>query len=430
MSTPSSRPRVFLSSTIYDFADLRSAIKFWLEELGYEVNASEYNDFRKSLDLNSYDACLRSIDDSDYFILLIGGRIGGWFDAGTKTTITMQEYRRAYENAKKGRLKIVTFVRQSVWDVREDRKTLGALLRSEYAKEHSLTDEDIDRISHHRSRVIEEADTVFAFLSEVGRNAEMKAALKAGEALPPANWIHRFTSFRDIVDALQTDFTGTFGLRRVALAANLHAELLENLRRLLQRDKKGNVTPSYEWASFAREQFSGDPLDESSIVGNHLMWFSMFALTSRAGGFLRSQALHAALVSGEFLDFDPGLDRYVVGPLQQALIQLSSELERLRSNESELKFEERRWLVENFRPFKGVKDKVAVPNPRLVGAMALHDRYVNVTALSRALVVALDGGEFKPPVLYPGSPFAQQAQQIEQETPSIEDALKWTKEGS
>lgn len=39
------KPVVFISSTIYDFRDLRSALKFWLEEFGYEVMASEWNDF-------------------------------------------------------------------------------------------------------------------------------------------------------------------------------------------------------------------------------------------------------------------------------------------------------------------------------------------------------------------------------------------------
>ena len=38
------RPTFFLSSTIYDFLDLRSALKFSLEERGCTVFASEFND--------------------------------------------------------------------------------------------------------------------------------------------------------------------------------------------------------------------------------------------------------------------------------------------------------------------------------------------------------------------------------------------------
>ena len=46
MTAPAIRRRVFLLSTIYDFADLRSSLKFWIEELGYVVDASECNDFQ------------------------------------------------------------------------------------------------------------------------------------------------------------------------------------------------------------------------------------------------------------------------------------------------------------------------------------------------------------------------------------------------
>ena len=45
MQQATNKPRVFVSSTIYDFKDLRSALKFWLEELGLEVLMSEFNDF-------------------------------------------------------------------------------------------------------------------------------------------------------------------------------------------------------------------------------------------------------------------------------------------------------------------------------------------------------------------------------------------------
>ena len=54
------KPNFFISSTIYDFKDLRSSIKWWLEENDYIVSASEYNDFEKPLDDNSYDACLKA----------------------------------------------------------------------------------------------------------------------------------------------------------------------------------------------------------------------------------------------------------------------------------------------------------------------------------------------------------------------------------
>lgn len=65
------RPTFFISSTIFDFRDLRSALKFYLEEQGCQVLTSETNDFKKPLDEHSYDACLKAIEAADYFILLM-----------------------------------------------------------------------------------------------------------------------------------------------------------------------------------------------------------------------------------------------------------------------------------------------------------------------------------------------------------------------
>lgn len=71
------RPSFFISSTIYDFRDLRSAIKYYLEQQGCTVFASEYTNFPKQLEKNTYEACLETIVKADYFILLIGARVGG-----------------------------------------------------------------------------------------------------------------------------------------------------------------------------------------------------------------------------------------------------------------------------------------------------------------------------------------------------------------
>ena len=84
----------------------------------------------KPLDVHSYEACLKAIAVADYFILLIGARVGGWYDEKNKISITQQEYREAYRLHTAGRLKIIAFVRSEVWQAREDRKALAAHLES------------------------------------------------------------------------------------------------------------------------------------------------------------------------------------------------------------------------------------------------------------------------------------------------------------
>src|SRR6202041_2404207 len=110
------RPTIFISSTIYDFRDMRSAIKEHLESNGCRVLASEFNDFTKPLDKHSYEACLAAIEQADFFLLLIGTRVGGWYDKTKRVSITQQEYRTAYSLAKSDRLRLLSFVRAEVWD--------------------------------------------------------------------------------------------------------------------------------------------------------------------------------------------------------------------------------------------------------------------------------------------------------------------------
>jgi len=104
-----SKPRTFLSSTCFDFADARSAIAEHLKFLGHEPIRSDTVEFGVSLGKHSHEACLDQVDNCDYLILLIGGRHGGTF-VGSEKSITNEEYRRALKKRKP----IITFVKREV----------------------------------------------------------------------------------------------------------------------------------------------------------------------------------------------------------------------------------------------------------------------------------------------------------------------------
>src|SRR5450759_2123790 len=56
VSSRVSRPVVFVNSTVFDFADLRSAVRYWLEEYGFEARTSVTPDFPHPLDRKSREA--------------------------------------------------------------------------------------------------------------------------------------------------------------------------------------------------------------------------------------------------------------------------------------------------------------------------------------------------------------------------------------
>src|SRR5436305_13993140 len=69
-------PKIFISSTVRDLRDLRSAIKYWLEQYGFEVLASEWPDFAHPLDREAIAAALAPIELSDYYLLIVVYRVG------------------------------------------------------------------------------------------------------------------------------------------------------------------------------------------------------------------------------------------------------------------------------------------------------------------------------------------------------------------
>lgn len=329
VATSTSKPRVFVSSTIYDFRDLRSALKFWLEDLGYDIQMSDYADFGKPLDINSYEACFRTIDTCDYFVLLIGSRVGGLYSKPDKISITRAEYRHAYKRFLQQKLILVPFVRRELWDIREDRKGLENYLRNDFQDTKELDSAEIDEIVKHESKFVTDAAAIFSFIDEVARADEMKAAIKAGTGYPKGNWIHVFDTFRDVVAALGQSIGVTTNLRRRSLLANLKHEIKNNLREFLEpnKDTKHLELKNWEYVrSLMVPQLNRDFSGESTIDVPTMNSFCILCLAHTVRQ-LETTFLDEALRSGEFLDYDRDADAYYVGPMQAMLISLRDAID-------------------------------------------------------------------------------------------------------
>jgi hypothetical protein len=422
-----SRPRIFVSSTIYDFGDLRSALKLWLEGFGYDALLSELNDFPQTPDANSYESCLKAIDASDYFILLIGRRVGGWYNQEQRISITQQEYRHAYERSKQGKLRILVFVRQEVWDLGEDRKALSKLLEDGDALDAELSDGDKATLVNHPSRIVNDAEFIFGFLHEVGRVNEMRQASGGTQARPPGNWINRFRSFADIIDSLRTVLDLRGNLRQKALRVSLQHEIPAILAEFLE-PHDGCVRPVTFSSECARERYSGQVEDSSSFYGQHLLCLGIFLRHGiRAATCLRVRVLQEAISSGEFLDYDQTAGSLVVGPLQSALLDLDACIAKfLRAAGKEMS--DLALTLQTDPRIKGNRDtEIPWPNWQLLGAFAFHDDVTHTVQLCRAIYLHLGGDTSQlarlPPL--PTSPLAVEAEQILRERVSLDDVRKW-----
>lgn len=410
------RPTFFVSSTIYDFRDLRSALKYYLEQQGCKVLASEFNDFEKPLDQHSYNACLQSIHAADYFILLIGTRVGGWYDATKRVSITQREYREAYELQQGGKIKLINFVRSEVWHVKEDRNELLKFLEST-ALDASVK----SQIANHPTKMAADADFLIAFLNEVGRNRETKLATQGIVEPPTGNWIHTFSTFRDVIDVIQGHVFSSLPVEDLIVRRLLRSELRKFVGECLVRFKGKVYSPRSAIERFheenpltvANKQEEFTPVNAASW--DHLSFFAMHLLSWR----LNPIVLPEVLTRSTFLTFDLRSNTYRETPVYEALYRLQEEIRRINSAV------DRNPLTIVFQHSRArriaVGDTIDIETVPLAALLHALDRWVNILELSSGIASHLEGLPFSMPRLRHDSPVQGMQREIDDERPTDDE---------
>jgi len=419
MQVRPTRPKVFVSSTIQDLRDVRSAIKYWLEEMGFQVQLSEYNDFDRKPELNAFQACFDAIGDCDYYILLIGGRRGSLYDEGAGVSVTQQEYRTAYEPAKAGRLKMAIFARQDVLNAKVDRAGTTQVEPAATAAPSPL---------------VEDPAFVFAFIDEVSRAAEVAEAVAGEGQYPAANWVMPFATFRDIVDGLRSAFRITGPLEAVALLENLRFELEENLRILLRKHKLCGVDLpflAHWWLSGVREEVT---LTEEAIGGvvhlsqEHLRHVGPYLITSAPSpDALLTSALDDAISSGAFLSYDHDIGTYRPSPLLESLYALRKALHVYRTRFAGMQQYLDHWFELSRQANRGeLPGGYSVPGDQFTLVFGLYDAQVELYRLFVGILRWLYGHTGAIEVESgPISPITGEDEKIRQDRPSREELQGW-----
>jgi hypothetical protein len=424
------QPTIFISSTIYDFRDLRSALKYWLEELGYKVLLSEFNDFTKPLDENSYNACLKSIESADYFILLVGSRTGGFYNSKEKVSITRKEYRTAYDIVKSGKLKLITFVRADLWAIKEDRKALEKYLAKEFAQQKEIDSSDIEGISKYQSTFVNDAESTFSFLNEIGRIDEMKSAISGTSDFPVANWIHPFSTFQDIIETLGTVFNTKRKLAVASLIINVKRELYTNLIKLSEKLKDGEIDYHTLWANPVRDKYNSELNGTSYLPLKYIVWLKMFVAISMTFT-LQKVFIEQAISSGTFLEFDFSTNDYKAGLIHNSLLNLKQNIDKLPNSDNNTFFKVYDKFLDKYHHIKNSsvnpEQQIQVENLDLFRIFANYDTQQNIAMLCIGLIRAFDGdiSRLEDLKLNPSSPSATEYEKIKAETISIEEIEDW-----
>lgn len=381
------KPRVFISSTIYDFEDMRSALKYWFDELGYDVQMSEYSDFNKNAASNSYDACIDVISQCDYFILLIGARVGGMYDE--HTSITRKEYQAAYDLALQGKIKkIITFVRQNVWDVLEDRKSLKHILKELTILENDFP-LDKNSIIYHDSKLVKHAEHIQSFLDEVTRKAEFRQGNK-----PVFNWVNSFRDFSDIINVIKIEMSIKSNVSQSLMEHNVKMALVHNLRELTWNRDETTITAPYLTFKHIHKKLalnanvSDFMTRQISLTKAEVDMASPFFLFCRNGiKELTISVFEQAISSGLFIKYDKFNECFTSTVFATALQDMVYEISRLKKFNDEFSDEQHNRIVEYIRKLN--RNSTSEYNFSLIDLTmfsALYERQRNIYTLSKFMV--------------------------------------------
>lgn len=401
------RPTLFLSSTVYDFGDLRSALKDYLELRGCRVLASEFTDFTHPLDKHSYEACLAAIEQADLFVLFIGRRVGGWFDEPNQISITRAEYRHAYELAKAKRIRILCFVRSDVWDHRQSVRDLAKALKAD----PELSDLQREKLANHPSLAMENAKAVISFIEEVAKNNETAAATKGLGTAPIANWIWPFATFTQIRQAIDPLVLNGLAVRDAAGRKALEEQLLTMLLEIVPRISDGPSNPINAALNVVKElglnssDFSGT-LRVGEKTWNRFVMLVLFAMNAKAD----PTPLQTHLSSGLLLEYDPAAGAYRQTSEFDLLVKVIDQAKRLDRSGNADGME----LLKYGRSVDPHGNRL-VPAATLVACAHRLLRWVDLIQTGKALARSLAGKPVKNLTPVPLSPILDQVAQLEAE---------------
>lgn len=400
------KPKIFISSTVHDFLDLRSALKDYLEGRGCTVLASEYSDFPKGHNQHSYEECLSAIDHSDIFLLLVGKRVGGWYDFQKKISITHAEFNHAVERVNQGKLKIITFVRQDAWNHRRSVKELEKTLKSK----DEIDPDTKKELLGHQTETMENPEVTIAFLDAIARNKETADASRGVGTAPLANWIHTFSTFTEIRQAIDPLILGGLPVRIAAGRKALETQILAVLGDLLTMGEDGilfneskilNIVSNLSITSSQYFNKSIISLEESQFS----LIFSMSLICCRAS--CDPAPLSHQLTSDLLFKYDQVSGMYHTSDEYDLLLYLVNQM-RSFVQTSPGRFGDMLAIQQK----RQSRTTVSVPADLIAAELTRGLRWLGAVTAARSLALSLSGGPFIRPLALPKTVLVDQKEDV------------------
>lgn len=164
-------PRVFISSTCFDLAEVRDSLTSFCEGFGFEVVMSDRGDVFYHPDLHTHESCVNEISNCQLFILIIGGRFGGKYKVDPLKSITNAEYVAAKEKG----IPIFSFVKEDVLAdhhvyQRNKSKVFSSSIEYPSIEKHEYAENIFDFIDQVRSPSVNNGFFGFKFARDLHSN--------------------------------------------------------------------------------------------------------------------------------------------------------------------------------------------------------------------------------------------------------------------
>jgi len=308
MSQPSvssfhpSAPSVFISSTVYDLRDLRSALVHVLRSQGVLAYASEATEFAIHGDRSAVDECFNRIRTSNYYVLIIGGRKGGILEDGQ--SITRHEYKVAAESfMATGKPVLWMFVRKEI---------LLALAGGDEVRSWA----GIDDPGH-----------LAEFIDEVRHPADSR--------IP--NWLSEFNEVSEVIDKVMGNLNLGRNLWESFVRHAIISELTANLSLVTSR-LGTTAVPRHRTMQSVRGNHADmgpDALSGNLDIGDQDRKRLVLALfPGYPVARLSNDALMQAINGGVFLTIDSATGKLSETVMHKELVQAMNSVELLREFES------------------------------------------------------------------------------------------------
>ncbi len=138
-------PRIFVSSTCYDLQEIRHNLRNFILDFAYEPVMSDYGDVFYEYDQHVQDSCMREIEKSQMYLLIVGNNYGSMYhkeprDKEYPESVTLAEFRKSVSlNIPK----LIFINRYVSYDHRNYLKALNDHLKN-YFKSEQVKEQEIE----------------------------------------------------------------------------------------------------------------------------------------------------------------------------------------------------------------------------------------------------------------------------------------------